>query len=132
VWNNRIIFWGNSYNSRKIFTSQKKIIRIMACVKPGNSCRNLLKRLEILTLPCEYMFSSVNFIINNQDHLRNNSALHSVSTRSRHEFHRPVVKLSCFWKSAYYSVIKIFNKLPCGLKSLMYKNMQFKSALKDT
>jgi hypothetical protein len=43
-----IIFWGNLYNSRKIFTLPKKIIRIMASVKHRNSCRSLLKRLRDL------------------------------------------------------------------------------------
>jgi hypothetical protein len=59
-----IIFCGKSCNSRKIFTLQKKVIRIMAAVKPRNICRNLFKRLQILTLPCECMFSLMNFTVN--------------------------------------------------------------------
>jgi hypothetical protein len=39
-----IIFWDNSCSSKKIFSLQKKIIRIMAGVKPRNSWRGLLKR----------------------------------------------------------------------------------------
>jgi hypothetical protein len=42
-----------SPNNKKIFTLQKKIVRLMAGVKPRNSCRSLFKRLEILALPCE-------------------------------------------------------------------------------
>jgi hypothetical protein len=34
----------------------------MAGVKPRNPCKNLFKRLEILTLPCEYIFSLTIFI----------------------------------------------------------------------
>jgi hypothetical protein len=40
-----IIFGGNSSNSRKIFTLQKKIIRIMAGARPRNSSRSLFKKL---------------------------------------------------------------------------------------
>jgi hypothetical protein len=34
-----------------------KIVRLMAGVKPENSCGSLFKRLEIVTLPCENIFS---------------------------------------------------------------------------
>jgi hypothetical protein len=60
-----IIFWGNSCNSKRVFTLQKKIIRIVAGATPINSCRNLLKKVEILPLPYEYIFSLMNFIVNN-------------------------------------------------------------------
>jgi hypothetical protein len=36
-----IIFWSNSSNSGKIFTLQKKMIRIMAGVQPRTLCRSL-------------------------------------------------------------------------------------------
>jgi hypothetical protein len=51
-----IIFWGNSANSKRIFTLQKKIIRIMAGTKPRNSCGSLFRQLETLPLPCEYIY----------------------------------------------------------------------------
>jgi hypothetical protein len=63
-----IIFWGNSSDSKKVFTLQKKIVRIMVGVKPQNSCRDFFKILQILSLPCEYIFSLLNFIISNQEH----------------------------------------------------------------
>jgi hypothetical protein len=44
-----IIFGGNSSTSKNVFTLQKKVIRIIlvAGVKPRNSCRNPIKRLEM-------------------------------------------------------------------------------------
>jgi hypothetical protein len=42
-----IIFWGNSSNSGKIFTSQKKIVRITAAAQPGTSLRSLFKQLNL-------------------------------------------------------------------------------------
>jgi len=62
-----IIFGGISSNSVKIFTLQKKIIRIMAGAQPRTSCRSLLKQLEILTVLCQYILSFMIFIINNQE-----------------------------------------------------------------
>jgi hypothetical protein len=42
----------------------------MAGIKPRNSYKNLLKRLEIFTLPCEYIFLLMNVIVNNQEHFQ--------------------------------------------------------------
>jgi IS1 family transposase len=127
-----IIFWGNSPNSKMIFTLQKRTAGIIAGVKSRNSCRNLLMSSEILPLPCEHMFTLMNFFVNNQEHFQTNSAIHSVNTRNRGHLHRPTANLSCFQKSAYYPDIKIFNSLPSSLRSLMNKQTQFKIALKGT
>jgi hypothetical protein len=78
-----IILGGNSSNSKKIFTLQKKIFRLMAGVKPKNSCTSVFKRLEILNLPCEYIFSLLLFIVNDQEHFQSNSTVRSVNTRNK-------------------------------------------------
>ena len=41
------ILWGNSSYSRKIFTWQEKIIRIMMGAHHRTSCRKLFKKLDI-------------------------------------------------------------------------------------
>jgi hypothetical protein len=127
---NGIIFWGNSSDSKKVFTLQKKTLRIMVGIKPRNSCRDLFKKLQILPLPCEYIFSWLNFIISNQGHFQTNSVVHSVNTRNKHRLQRPIANLTGFQKSTYYSGINIFNNLPSSLKSLMNENATFKEALK--
>jgi hypothetical protein len=73
-----------------------------------------------------YIFSLVNFIVNNQEYFQNNSAIHSVNTRNKNQLYRPIANLSCFQKSAYYAGIKIFDSLP----SLVNKKARFKVALK--
>jgi hypothetical protein len=98
--------------------------------KPQYSCIDLFKRLLILPLPCEYIFSWLNFIISNQEHFHANSAVHSVNTRNKHHLHRPIADLTGFQKSTYYSDIKMFNNLQSGLKSLMNEMAKFKEALK--
>jgi hypothetical protein len=75
----------------------------------------------ILTLPCEYIFSLLLFIVNNQEHFQTNSAVNSDNTRNKNQLHRPIVNLSCFHKSAYYDGINIFNSLPSSLTSLIHK-----------
>jgi hypothetical protein len=111
-----IIFWGNSSDSRKVL--QKKTARLMMGVKSCNSCRDLFKRLDILTLPCEYIFSLINFITNKKEHFQTNADVHSVNSRYKHYLHKPTTKLSCFQKSTYYAGINIFNNLPLISKVL--------------
>jgi hypothetical protein len=79
-----IIFWGNSSDSKKVFTLQKKTVRIIVGAKPQTPCRDLFKKLQILSLPCKYIFSLLTFVINNLEHFQTNSAIHCVNTRNKH------------------------------------------------
>jgi hypothetical protein len=101
----------------------------MMGVQSHNSCRDLFKRLQILTIPCEHIFSLINFIKNNEQHFKTTADVHSVNTRHKHCLNKPTVNLSCFQKSAYYAEIKIFSNLPSDPTSLMNEKAQFKIAL---
>jgi len=70
-----IIFWGNSSNNGKIFTLQKKIIRMMAGAQSRTSCSSLFKQLQILPIPCQYILSLMMFIFNNQVIFQRNSSI---------------------------------------------------------
>jgi hypothetical protein len=125
-----IIFWGNSSSSEKIFTLQKRIIRIMVGAHPTTSCRRLFKKWEILTVPNQYIDSVTSFFIGNQETFQTNSSVRSINTRNKHNFHRPIANLSCFQKGESYSGIRIFNSLPRSITSLKKEKAQFKVALK--
>jgi hypothetical protein len=89
-----------------------------------------LKKLEILPLPCQYIFSFMNFFVNNQKNFQTNSSVHSINTRNKHHLHPPIANLSCFQKSAFYSSIRIFNNLPYSVTNLKNEKAQFKVALR--
>jgi len=55
-------------------------------------------RLEISPLPCEYIFTLMNTVVNNQEHIHTNSAIHSVNTRDRDHLHRPNATFHVFRK----------------------------------
>jgi hypothetical protein len=55
----RIILWGNSSNSVKIFILQKKIIRVLAVAQLRTSGRSLLKHLEMSPFPCQYIVALI-------------------------------------------------------------------------
>jgi hypothetical protein len=118
-----IIFWDNSSDRKKVFTLKKKTVIIRVGAKSRNSGRGLFKRFEILTLPCEYIFSLTNIITNNQEHVLTNSSVHRVNTGNKHHLHRPIADV-------FNTGIKIFNDLPSSLESLMNEKVQFKVALK--
>jgi len=119
-----IIFWGNS------FYSKKRIIRIMVGAHPRTSCRRLFKKLEILTVRSQFIYSLMSFFIGNQEKFQTNSSEHNINTRYKHHLHRPVANLSCFQKCASYSGIRIFNSLPRSITYLKNEKTQFKVALK--
>ena len=98
----RIVMGANSSNSGKIFTLQKKIVRIMAGAQPRTSCRSLFtKKFEILPVPCQYILSLIKFFANNQETFKTNSSIHNINTRNKHYFHRPNAKLSLKKKKKY-------------------------------
>jgi len=52
-----IILGGNQQYSDKIFKIQKRVIRIITNSRMRDSCRELFKKLEILPLFSQYIFS---------------------------------------------------------------------------
>jgi hypothetical protein len=126
-----IIFSGNSPNSKKIFTLQRGIIRIMVDAHPRTSCRRLFKKLEILTVPSQYIYSLMSFFIGNQENFQMNSSVHSINTRNKQHLYGSIANLSCFQQGASYSGIRISNSLPQSITSLKNEKTQFKIALKN-
>jgi len=112
-----IFLLGNSSNSAKIFTLQEKTVRIMAGARPRTLCRSTFKQLEILSLPCKYILSLLNFIIYKQENSRTNSSIHNTV-------------LINFQRITFYAAIKTFNSLPPSLKILKNDRAKFKTALR--
>jgi hypothetical protein len=89
-----IIFWGNSTHSNAIFKIQKRVIRIMMNVGTRESCRELLKKLNILSLWSEYIFSLLLFVVKNINMFKFNSRLHTINTRHCSHLYLPSANLS--------------------------------------
>jgi hypothetical protein len=125
-----IIFWGNQPHSEKIFKIQKRVIRIITNSRMRDSCRELFKRLEILPLYSQYIFSPSIFVIKNKHLFSTNNQIHSAHTRFKMNLHPPIANLIRFQKGVYYSGIKIFNNLPHDIKDLANQMTLFRNALK--
>ena len=125
-----IIFWGNSLHSTNIFKIQKRITGIMTNSRSRESCRQLFKKLEILPLHSQYIFSVLLFVVKNKDLYTANQEIHSINARFNMNLHPPTCNLIVFQKGAYFSGIKLFNHLPSHIISLSNEIKLFKLALK--
>jgi len=121
-----IVFWGNSSYSKKILTLQKGIIRIMVGTHPRASCRRLFKKLEILTVPSQYIYSLMSFFIRNQEKFQTNSSVRNIKTRKNtifidrlltcHVFRKVQPALGSEILTAYHEVLQILRTKRHNLK----------------
>jgi hypothetical protein len=125
-----IIFWGNQPHSEKIFKLQKRVLRFITHSRMTDSCRELFKRLEILFLYSQYIFSLSIFIVKNTHLFTTNNQIHSVHTRFKTNLHPLIANWTKFQKGVYYSGITIFYNLPHKIKDLANETLQFPNALK--
>ena len=58
----RVIFWGYSLDSQKIFVLQKRALRTMLKLRFQEHCREFFQLHEILPLPCLYILECVTFV----------------------------------------------------------------------
>jgi hypothetical protein len=94
------IFWGNSTDSKRVITIQKKIIRRMASVKRRVSYRELFKKLNILPLVSEFLLSLLSFIVENMEKFQTD--IYNINTRHTHDLHQPSANLTNYQKGVYY------------------------------
>ena len=76
-----IMFWGISAYTKIIFKIQKRIIKTIMNAGNKDSCRDLFKKLHVLPLQSQYIFSLLMFVAKNTDLFKTNSEVHSFNTR---------------------------------------------------
>jgi hypothetical protein len=113
-----IIFWGNSRFSNSIFKTQKRIIRVITGTGRYDSCRELFRKLEILPLQPQYIFSPLVFVINNKSYFTANSDIHDINTHFNQDLHLAATNLTLVQKGVLFSGSKIYNQLPSNIKML--------------
>ena len=120
----------NQTYSDKIFKIKKRVIRIITNSRMTNSCKELLKKLEILPLYSQYIFSISIFVIKTKHLFYTNNQIHIIHTRFKTNLHSPTANLTKFQKGVYYSAITIFNNLPHNIKDLANETVLFRNAFK--
>ena len=121
-----IILWGNSSNVNELFILQKEIVRILANIGPRESCREVFRKMEIMTLYSQYIFSLISFTVDNKHIFTSNNKIHKYSTKNNTNLHLPTVN----YKGPYSSGTRAFNHLPRHLKLLVNDVKCFKISRK--
>jgi hypothetical protein len=109
---------------------KRKLLELITNTRPRDSCREIFKNMEIMTLYSQYIYSLLLNTINNKHLFNTKNEIHKYKTRSNNNLHLPVVNLKKFNKGAYISGIKVFNNLPQSIKILANNEKSFKSTLK--
>jgi hypothetical protein len=125
-----IIFWGNSSLGATIFRLQKKTIRIMKGYGNRDSHRDLFRKFHILPLTSQYLLSLLMFVVQHKDFFITSMDSHNLDTRQSNNLYTPQANLSVYQKGAYYSGVKIFNKLPSSITNVNGNITKFKTTLK--
>jgi hypothetical protein len=127
-----VIFWGNSSGAIKVFKLQKKIVRIITNIKPRDSCREVFKKMQILPLYSQYIYSLILFVVNNKYLFTANNEIHEYNTQNNNNLHPALSNLTKFNKEPSISGIKAFNHLPHYLKVVDYESSYFRTSLKNS
>jgi hypothetical protein len=117
-------------NGIKILKMQKKMIRIMTNSGKMDSCRALFKRMKILPLYSQYIYSLLLYMMNNKQLFMDNSKVHNYNTRISNDLHLPTATLTRYQRGAYYSGVKIYNQLPAYITNVDNDTRVFKKTLK--
>lgn len=123
-----LILWGNSTDANKAFIAQKKCIRAICGTAPDEPCRRLFKSLNVLPLPCLYIFEIAKFVKLNMYYFRQAKDVYTRNTRNGNRIVSEIVPRSArFKKNCFWMCMLIFNKIPHNIKDLPYNI--FKGAL---
>jgi hypothetical protein len=127
----RLLFWGSSTESIKVFKLQKRAIRVMMGCKSYQSCRELFTKLRILPLPSQYIFSLLMYLNKNKDQFTVKSQIYHYATRKQSDFHQPTANRAKYHKGIGYMAVKVFNSLPIDVKKEFDNSKKFRHSLKN-
>ena len=132
--------WGNTYKSHilKLFTLQKKAVRIISKSHGLSPSSPLFKKLRLLSIYDLVTLNTLIFMFNVHakvipDKYCNmfilNSNVHTYNTRQCKNYHQPNVRSTSGLNSLAYNGIKKWNQLPENIRSSTTKS-RFKTLCK--
>jgi hypothetical protein len=95
------------------FSKFRKELRIRIITNTGrsDSCHQLFKQLQILTLPSQYILSLLLFVNKNREMFLPNSEIHDINIQYNYKLHLPSTSLALVQKGVLYSGSKIYSCL---------------------
>lgn len=124
-----IISWGQTIEYSRVFTIQKRIIRLIFGMTQRESCRTIFIDKKILTLACIYILKLLVYIHHNINNYKKHTNIHMYPTRNKNNIYVEKFGHTYYKKSPYYAGQKYYNLLPPEIKNSRSVNI-FKAKIK--
>jgi hypothetical protein len=121
----------SSSSMRSVFIIQNRAIRIMLRLGPRSSCREDFKKLDILRVPCLYIYAFVLFSVKHLNIYQSNSSVHGFNTRQQNELHIPSVEPPAIQRGVCYTSVNILKQLPQNIFKYCNNIHTFMTLLRD-
>ena len=113
-----IIFWGSASLAQKVFIMQKRIIRVIMNMRPRDSCREIFKRMKIMTLYSQYIYMHYFYLwLIIKTYLR--TIMNYMITKLGYVKTCTYMNLAKFDKHVFIAGVRVFNHLPHSIKRLV-------------
>ena len=123
-----VLVWGRGRDWIRVFTAQKRIVRLIFGLHALDSCRSYFRYKKLLSFPSIFIYKALCFVrINLQ---RFAVPQHEHRTRNKELLLLAQHTSSLFERSPSYCFAKIYNKLPNAIKDLRDLN-SFKRQTKE-
>ena len=114
-----IILWGSSPHMATLFKMQKQFIRCMLHLEYRESCKPHFESLDLLTLPCLYIYRLLCYCKKNMTlFTTNRDFAQSERTRGAYRLAVPRHALTIYEKGPYHMMIRTYNALPLSVSSI--------------
>lgn len=101
-----LIIWGHSTASNRIFALQRKVVRVIEGMHFRTDCNNKFLKLKFLTVPGQFIYSSLLFAYVNTQNCIVSSQIRSYNTRNKNNLRQFFLHLGKSRNSSNYSYIK--------------------------
>ena len=125
-----ILLWGRAADIESIFILQKRAIRAIYNLRRRDSLRELFKDINIMTVPCQYIYENIMYVRKNLHLFSKNGDRHNYVTRNRDQLVQPGFRLAKVASSFMGYCTKCYNKIPPHILEL--NETKFKTCIKRT
>lgn len=126
VFSYAILIWGHSSHLRRIFSLQRRVMRIMTRLTFRQDVKEKFIELNILTVPSFYILTTLMHVKQNITKYVSHREMHEHNTRHRDLISLDYTRLVKSQNAINHYGPKFFNKLPPDIKQLPEKKFHFK------
>jgi hypothetical protein len=102
---------------------------LICVLRARSSCGGYFKKLELLTVPCLFVYGFCMFKFNNPGLFETNSGFHTYNTRNKSNIVIPVRTTNSLNKNPYYLAVTLFDHLSKLMSKIKNINL-FRNLLK--